>query len=199
MKYPISLGCLVVLFLTGAARGQGNLVVNGGFDTDAASWNVIDVPYIGYVGGFGNPSGSFCLRDSLNLTTVPTVSQQIDGLTPGMSYTVSGQFRSGGKGFAADSFGVAIDGTYLFLASSPADYEWYGYSFPYVASSTSVLLSISAQLNGTGYAYYIDNVAMYPVPEPGVLSLCGVGSLLLWRRIRGRTKRCRQLASAGAV
>ncbi|HEY1716720.1 MAG TPA: hypothetical protein VGH42_00310 [Verrucomicrobiae bacterium] len=100
---------------------QGNLVINGGFDTDASGWAVTNVAGSGYVSG-GDPGGCFGLVNTPSY--VPTISQEIDGLIPGQIYVVSGDYRSGGKNFAADSFGVALDGNFLFTANSPPDYQW---------------------------------------------------------------------------
>ena len=99
-------------------------------------------------------------------------------MTPGTFYIVSGDYQSGGKGIANNSFGVALDGVYLFEANSPPTYNWYSFSFEYMATSTSALLSLSAQINGTGYPYAIDNIAMDAVPEPNSLCLMGVGGMM---------------------
>jgi hypothetical protein len=159
------------------ATAQGNLVVNGGFNANASGWTATDVSIPDYLTTGGNPSGFFGLYNA-SASAVPTVSQQINSLVPGSIYLVSGDYKSGGKGVASNSFGVAFNGVYVFLASSPTDYNWHSFSFEYAATSISELLSVSSQLRATGYAYYIDNIAMSAVPEPSTLTLLSFSILL---------------------
>jgi len=185
----ISITALTALMLSCLpqwAMSQGNLVVNGGFDTDASGWTITNVSEgdNGYASNIGNPPGSVFLYDVSSLN-VPTASQEISSLTPGALYIVSGDYAGGGKGVANNSFGVALDGVYLFETNAPPTYNWYSFSFDYTATSTSALLSISAQLNGTGYPYTIDNIAMYAVPEPSAICLILLGSgVLIYVRTR---------------
>src|SRR5580692_3498904 len=158
------------------AVAQGNLVYNGNFETDASGWTADNIFGGGYTTPGDNSVGCYFL-DDFN-SAVPTISQEINDLTPGQLYIVSGNYRSGGKNFAADSFGVTINNVFLFLTNSPSDNNWYSFSFDYTAPSTSALLSLSAQLNDTGYAYYIDNISMEAVPEPGNLCLLGIGGIV---------------------
>jgi hypothetical protein len=169
---------------------QGNLVVNGGFDTDASGWTLTNVGF-GYLPTGGNPPGCVDLDNPSSLYA-PTASQEINSLTPGTFYIVSGDYQSGGKGIANNSFGVALDGVYLFEANSPPTYNWYSFSFEYMATSTSALLSISAQLNGTDYPYAIDNIAVNAVPEPNSLCLMGVGGMMSALFFRHRRKARRE-------
>jgi hypothetical protein len=183
MKTHISIIVSALLLLSRLADAQGNLVVNGGFDTDASGWAATNVSGSGYLISGGNPGGFFALVGPS--ASIPTISQEISGLTPGQLYVVSGDYKSGGKNFAANSFGVALDGNFLFLANSPADYNWYSFSFDYTASSTSALLSLSSQLNGTGYSYAVDTISMHSVPEPSVSCLFGLCVLFfVWRVAR---------------
>ncbi len=154
------------------------MVINGGFDTDASGWSITNVENsFGYLSSGGNPGGCFVLENGI-IFIVPTISQEINSLDPGQFYTVSGDYKSLGKNFAANSFGVTMDGIFLFETNSPPDNNWYSFNFEYQATSTSVLLSIAAQLNGTGYPYAVDNIAMYAVPEPSSLCLIGVGGIM---------------------
>ena len=184
-------GILTILILScfiQSVAAQGNLVVNGGFDTDASGWTLVNVSAgYGYLATGGNPSGCVLLYNPSS-PYASTASQEINSLTPGTIYNVSGDYQSGGKGIANNSFGVALDGVYLFEANSPPTYNWYSFSFEYMATSTSALLSISAQLNGTGYPYSIDNIAMYAVPEPNSLCLMGVGGMMSALFFRHRRK-----------
>jgi hypothetical protein len=168
---------------------QGNLVVNGGFDTDASGWTIANVGSGGgYSSSIGNPPGSVMLYNPLfgSLYPSPTASQEIYSLTPAQVYSISGDYRRvGGKDAVDNSFGVVLNGSFLFEANAPATSDWYHFSFAYTATSTSALLSLQAQINGTDYSYAIDNIAMEIVPEPGslcLLGLGGIGTVLFFRK-----------------
>jgi hypothetical protein len=174
------------------ATAQGNLVVNGGFDTDASGWIAT---YIGANGGYqpskGDPGGFFFLDNTPSPSTYPTISQTINGLIPTDSYVVSGNYAYSdnyGSGSSTDpSFGVAINGIFLFEATIPTNADWQNFSFLYTATSASAVLSLSSQVNGTTISYLIDNISMYAVPEPGILSLLGLGGLaFLWHRRKAK-------------
>ena len=173
----------------GLATAQGNLVVNGGFDTDTSGWTITNVSEGGgYLSFFGNPSGSVYLYNPSSPHS-PGASQTITSLTPGAIYSVSGDYQKGpGKDVADNSFGVALDGIFLFETAVPADFNWHGFSFDYTATSTSAFLSLSAQINGTDYAYFIDNISMEAVPEPSSLWLIGIGGIAsaMFLRYRGK-------------
>lgn len=145
-----------------------NLVVNGGFDSNVTGWSSTNNPIGGYECCKGNPGG-FCGLDSTpSATTDPTVSQVITGLVPGVSYMVSGDYEKlidrGGGSPTGLSFGVAIDGAFLY-ESPQSNFAWHSFAFSFVATSPSVTLSISAQRNGTGVAYAIDNIVMQRTPQ----------------------------------
>ncbi len=182
---------MVLVVLPLGVSAQGNLVFNGGFDTDASGWMLVDMSM---GGGFettkGNPPGDVVLASFPSPDTDPTASQTINSLTPVAIYTVSGDFRyiqDRGGGLPTDmGFGVALDGVYLFESADRTPNIWQHFSFSYTASSASALLSLSAQRNGTGLVYAIDNLSMkIPEPSSGALLLAGVGLLVLARRRMG--------------
>jgi|SRR5208282_4240934 len=169
------------------AQGYINLVSNGGFDTDASGWTITNVGIGGgYTTYLGNPPGSVDLYNPLFGSSYPspTASQEINSLTPRQFYTVSGDYSGGGKDTVDNSFGVALNGVFLFETNAPPTSGWYTFSFEYMATSTSALLSLEAQINGTDYSYAIDNIAMYEIPEPSGISLIslGVGVAIYVRR-----------------
>jgi hypothetical protein len=189
---------LIQTYFALSAKAQGNLVVNGGFDTDSSGWLITNVEVDeggGYSSSFGNPPGSVALYnpDFGSSSPSPTASQEISSLTPGQLYIVSGDYQRGlGKNTAVDSFGVALDGLFLFETVVPTDSNWHSFSFDYAATSTSALLSLEAQINGTDYSYAIDNIAMYAVPEPNSLCLMGVGGMMSALFFRHRRKARRE-------
>jgi hypothetical protein len=193
LKTHIILIALALSRFSQSATAQGNLVLNGGFDTSAAGWILANGAE--YELTKGNPAGDIAL-DSIHPSpsTDPTASQTINSLTPGTIYTVSGDYayitdRGGGSPTTDYSFGVAIDGIFLFETLTPTNgTPWRSFSFSYTASSSSALLSLSSQMNGTGITYSIDNIAMYaaPEPSPSLLILLGSGVLFYVRRKSSR-------------
>jgi hypothetical protein len=170
------------------SSGQGNLVINGGFAHNASGWTMTNVDVSeggGYDISIGNPPGSVFLYNSSFSVLVPTLSQEINSLTPGTLYIVSGDYMmEDGKNVTDNSFGVALDSVFLFETKAPADSNWHSFSFDYTAASASVLLSLSAEINGTDDSYFIDNIAMHAIPEPSIVSfmLLGSGVLIFVRR-----------------
>jgi hypothetical protein len=149
---------------------QGNLVVNGSFTSGGGgAWTVTNAP--GFAFAFeGNPGHCAPLDNPTpSDSTDPTISQTVHGLTPGVVYAVSGQYRFGkdrGGGSPADpNFGVAIDGLFLFETLVPHDAVWRDFVFLHTATSPSVVLSLSAQRNYTGVSCFVDNVALQPFPS----------------------------------
>jgi hypothetical protein len=180
------------LLLPRLATAQGNLVFNGGFDSNANGWTIINTP-----GGFGfspvvgNPGGGVLLDNiEPSSSSDPTASQTINSLTRWTSYVVSGEYQQGkdrGGGSPTDpSFGVAIDGVFLFTVVAPNNFNWHQFSFSYTPISPFIILSLSSQINGTGVSYAIDNIAMQAISEPGILSLSllSIGILVICWRIQ---------------
>lgn len=185
LKTCIVSSALVFWLLPQRATAQGNLVVNGSFDTNASGWVITNTSGFGYQSILGNPGG-FVLLDNIapSPSTDPTASQTINGLIPGAIYSISGDYeKQKDRGATVtpstdNSFGVAMDGVFLFEAASSTnlDLTWYSFNFLYTASSSSVLLSLSSQINGTGVSYGIDNISMIAVPEPTETALIFLGS-----------------------
>jgi PEP-CTERM motif len=177
MKTMIALTVSMLSFLPQWIMAQGNLVVNGGFDTDASGWTLTNVSSDGYQSSTGNPPGSVLLYNSSSLAA-STASQEINSLILGDLYIISGDYELAGRKDVTDnSFGVQLNGLFLFETAAPADFNWHSFNFEYTATSTSALLSLSAELNGTGTSYIIDNISMEVIPEPNSLCLIGIGGI----------------------
>jgi len=171
-------------------KAQGNLVFNGGFDTNTNGWVLVNGaswPWSGNPGACVNLS-----NETPSPSNDPTASQTINSLTPLATYFVSGDYAMGkdygGGSPSSNSFGVFIGGVVYFQTVAPGNMDWHSFSFLYTATSSSAVLSLSAQMNGTGVCYFIDSIAMYAVPEPsaGCLMLLGSGVLIY---VRTRHKR----------
>jgi hypothetical protein len=173
---------LIILMLScfaQTATAQGNLVVNGGFDTDSSGWTT-NVSSGYYEPLKGDPAGCFTLYGS--------ISQTVNSLTPGFSYFVSGIYDVDGEGVGGPaSLAVAINGVSLDNIR-PRNYPWQSFSFIYTATSSSVVLS----LTGTRAPFRIDDIAMYAVPEPNSLCLMGVGGMMSALFFRHRRKARRE-------
>jgi len=205
LKISIVLSAFAFLLLPRLATAQGNLVVNGGFDSSAAGWALINGASWPLLGNPGNAVGLDNLSPSPS--TDPTASQTINGLTPGFIYSISGDYQKQKDRGATttpstdNSFGVAIDGTFLFEAASSTniDVNWYNFNFLYTATSSSALLSLSSQINGTGVSYAIDNISMQAVPEPSSLCLIGIGGIVSAIFFRNRRFLCQNFAAGADV
>jgi hypothetical protein len=172
MKTYNLLFTLAVLLLPRWSGAQGNLIINGGFDTDASGWTT-NISSGFFQSSKGNPGGVF--------TLLGTISQTVNGLNPGSSYLISGNYEvEGGALGNTLNFTVAIDSISLFQAA-PLDHQWDDFSFSYTASSPSAVLSLTA--DGAN-AYRIDNISMELIPEPSTLSMFSIFILLFcrWRK-----------------
>ena len=173
------------------AIGQGNLVSNGNFEAGSNGWTLVRGATV--TGAFGiHGLVGFLASSNSSPAMEPNASQVINGLLSGSTYLVSGEYEAeknrGGASPTNASFGVALNGNYLFqIAASPVG-NWQSFSFFYTANSSSALLSLSSQINGTGVEYSIDNIAMQVVPEPSSLALCLTGGIIAAHRFIRRRK-----------
>jgi hypothetical protein len=72
---------------------QGNLVINGTFDTDASGWVTNNIGRDGgYYSGKGNPGGFYLLDNTPAPGVSPTISQTVNGLNPGSEYIIFGSY-----------------------------------------------------------------------------------------------------------
>jgi hypothetical protein len=173
----IQIVTILLVFDSYAVKAQANFVFNGQFDSNTNGWvlaNGASWPWVGH------PGFSVDLSDvTPSLANDPTASQTINSLTPVANYIVSGDYAMGkdygGGSATSTSFGVFIDGVVYFETIAPGNQDWHSFSFIYTATSSSAVLSLSAQLNGTGVSYFIDNIAMYAVPEPSASLLILLG------------------------
>lgn len=187
-----------LLALGTAAHAQ--VIVNGTFDTFVPSnatgggWTTVSIDGAGgHRTTGGNPAARFILNDNGGADD-PTIAQTIGSLTPGTTYTITGEYQLVFQGGSASvlSFGASIDGVFLFETASPGDSNWHPFSFNFTAGAASATLLMAAERNGTDMGYAVDNIGIAIVqssaaPEPGTLALLGMASaagFLLRRRKR---------------
>ena len=121
-----------LLALGGAVNAQS--ITNGTFDTFVPSngtgggWTTSNVDGGGgHRTTGGNPGSFFILNDAGQAGTDPTISQTITGLTPGLTYTITGDYRAvfaTANTGATQAFGVFTDGTVRFQSPGVQDFNW---------------------------------------------------------------------------
>lgn len=175
LRMMVALSCFL---LSHVISGQGTLVVNGDFNSNANGWTLTNGSSSGSGYTLSGDQGGCFILDNIapSDSTDPTGSQTIDGLVPGTVYVVSGKY-AGGKDRGADSlsvsnFAVEMEGVVLFEAVVPAISSWQSFAFLYSATSPSATLRLSSQRNGSGVSCLFDDIAVQPLPtlEVGVAS-----------------------------
>jgi len=173
LKSHVILTALVLSCFPQLAIAQGNLVVNGGFTTNANGWTLTGAAFANSKNG--NPPPDVVLGGG------QTASQTINSLSPGTLYNVSGDYCCYGSDHTNISFEVSVNGVLLFETAAPTNLNWNSFNFGYAATSSSAVLELSqtywAYLSVGDYS--IDNIAMYAVPEPSAISLIFLGSGVL--------------------
>lgn len=161
--------------------------VNGTFDSNADGWTWENIDGAGgWRATGGNPDGNFILNDNGNVSTDPTISQIVTGLTSSSWYTLTGDFAyvySSYGSASALSFGIFADGTQIDALSHPgAEGVWGSFSYDIFATDTDILFAFKGEMNGDDSAYRIDNISLTltggqsnPVPEPATMLLLGSG------------------------
>ena len=169
IKTVLAFATAILLGSLESATAQGTFVINGTFDAGGTGWTFSggsDNYY--WDSSKGNPGASVVLDYPA------TMSQTIYGLTPGVTYAVSGDYK-GIFDVAGDGLGVTIDGTSKYF--SGYHINWGSFSFTFTADTASTVLSLSSGQNGISDIYRLDNVAITVVPEPSSLCLLGLGGI----------------------
>ena len=143
----------------------GNLVGNCGFETTGSWGQTLDNELGPHTGTYG---GSVFWYDS-NVYT-----QTITGLTVGETYNFAAWILDG-YSYATTVY-ATIDTTNLFSAT--ASDSWAEQTGSFVATATSMLLTIGISDQASGYGA-VDDVSIVaastPVPEPASAALLGLG------------------------
>jgi PEP-CTERM motif len=149
----------------------GNLVANCGFEASSvAPWTVVDLSGGTGVGGDPNSGASALFMGAIG--TDGTVFQTLS-TEAGQTYNISFWLESDGA--TPNDFSASFGGSFLVLLSNIPAGGYALFNFSAVASSGSTVLEFNA-LNDPGYLH-LDDVVVTSTPEPGSLSLLGVGIL----------------------
>jgi hypothetical protein len=163
-----------------------NLITNGGFDTGASAWSTSNIDGAGgWRSTGGHPGGMFILNAGGAAASDPTIAQTVGGLTPGLSYTISGDFvgwYTATSPPSGVSFAVDVDGVTVLSAPATNTVTWRSFTVNFIASSTSAEVRFRAEANGTDNDFAIDNISLvsafaaYDCNNNGVPDSCDIAS-----------------------
>ena len=112
--------------------------------------------------------GTFILNSNGAAGSDPTITQQLTGLHVGVTYEISGSYRSFYRygSTAGTSFRVKIGSTTVFAASRDAGVTdalagpWRTFTVTFTATAATHTLSISGETDGNDAAYEVDNIVV---------------------------------------
>ena len=176
---------LLVAVLASAAltAGAQNLVNNPGFETgDYTGWTVTgDTSFTGVTTTMPH-SGSF--SDQMGPSVSNGFLDQNIATTAGQSYIVD-FWLANDDPTANNSFSAHFGGTTILSLTNSAPFSYTHFtSGPIMATSNSTDLNFT-YFNPPAY-WYLDDVSVSPVPEPGTLGLIAFGALGLVGAFRKR-------------
>jgi hypothetical protein len=170
---------LFLFLLAGTGRqlfGQGNLVVNGSFESGFGGW----------LGTYGYLIAPDIALHGRNVGVIVDVSHSSTGepiyqylpTVPGISYTFRFHFLSGyGRVGEFPSPGnapvsVAWGDEHLGTFSNPSTSVWQPHEFHVTAVATSTRIAFHS---GDTHWQLVDNIQVVPIPEPGLVPFFVVG------------------------
>jgi hypothetical protein len=206
-SYPVStrssaskhraLFCLALAACLGLARpASADLVINGGFETgDFTGWTQSGDPRFTGVGnaatlanlGGSVHSGNFAAF--FGPGTLGFITQDL-ATTPGTTYALdfwlAHPFTDPGSGV---EWLVRVDGNTLLDSHDTPNFDYREFTFTFTATSNSTPLQLG--FGEPPNFFFLDDVSVNAVPEPGSCLLAGVGTAVLFGYSRLRRKRAR--------
>ncbi len=125
----------------------------------------------------GNPGGYAWLNHSGGKSD-PSISQEVTGLTPGLTYMIRGDYKGGTnvhlhlKDKSAKCFSIDVDGKSIKKLALPSDmYEWSKFTAIFTATKTTHTIRFRGEIDGTDGDVAIDNVFVRPDLRKGYYRL----------------------------
>jgi hypothetical protein len=138
---------------------------NPGFESNSEGWDLFHLGgQNGWTDAAGNPPGCMRLNEYGACDVDPGVTQAVTGLMPGVTFTVSGEYRPyvtwiGNQSFEA--FVVTVDSVVVDSFARGANSEdWSDFSAEFTATAVSHVIGFWAEYSCDDSSYELDNVGI---------------------------------------
>ena len=175
----------VLLMGSVSAASASNLIGDPSFESGGAGWTFTASsgsgcgaePDVGITGDAH--SGSFSAYKNCFRNGTGSFSQTIS-TSPGQAYFI--EFWIAANGFQSGTVNVSFDGNTGYTDSSPGFQPYVQHSFIVTAGGATASFIVSGAL--AGGTYFVDDVSVTAVPEPGTVGLLVLGGLVVFASAR---------------